>query len=118
MKLKDAIICDVRKEGVWDELIELLYKIPPLKKYEGKKVPLEKLESLMLIFYEKYGVKLQYIMFSPQKTKAGENESYYSCSLKGKDDHTWLGTVYGKTIYECYVKMVLLSYGYVKKQKK
>lgn len=112
MKLKDALICDVRTKGVWDELHELLFKVPPLKKYgPNGPIPLEKLEKLMWVFNEKYGIQLQYIMTVPQK---GMDGFYYSCSLKTNHNNTWIGTVYGITIYECFVKMVLLSYGYIK----
>ena len=120
MKLKDAIIADVRKEGVWEELHELLFKIPPLKKYGPVgDIPLEKLEKLMWVFYEKYGIQMQYIMFVPQKAIKDNKKidtCYYSCSIKNKHDNSWIGSVQGLTIYECYVKMVLLSYGYIKKQ--
>lgn len=122
MKLKDALISDVRKEGVWEELHEMLFKIPPLKKYGPVgNVPLEKLEKLMWMFNEKYGVQMQYIMLIPQKAPRGSNELdgyFYSCSVKNNHDQSWIGTVYGRTIYECYVKMVLLSYGYIKSKQK
>lgn len=121
MKLKDALISDVRKEGVWEALHELLFKIPPLKKYEPDgEIPLEKLEKLMWLFDEKHGVQLQYIMAIPQKASRNSNkmyECYYSCSIKNKHNQSWVGTVQGLTIYECYVKMVLLSYGYIRSKK-
>lgn len=118
MKLKEALISDVRKEGVWEELHNLLCKIPPLKKYSSdNRVPIEKLEKLMWLFDEKYGVRMQYIMLIPQKSLRGNHkvdEYFYSCSIKNKHDQSWVGTVHGQTIYECYVKMVLLSYGHIK----
>lgn len=119
MKLKEAIICDVRKEGVWEELHTLLFKIPPLKKYGPVgNVPLESLEKLMRLFDEKYGVRMQYIMNVPQKTSKNTNLPYYSCSVKSKHTNEWIGSVNGLTIYECFVKMVLLSYGFIKSQEK
>lgn len=117
MKLKEAINADTRKEGVWEGLHELLFKIPPLKKYEQSgSVPLEKLEKLMKLFSEKHGVQIQYIMCFPQESKDDKVVFSYSCSIKERHTHEWLGTVYGLTIYECFVKMVLFSYGYIKKK--
>ena len=121
MKLKEALIADVRKEGVWDELHEWLFKIPPLKKYEEDGViPIDALEKCMRIFEEKYGIQLQYIMNIPQAASKRQNEVgfYYSCSLKEKTAKNWIGTVYALTIYEAIVKMVLLSYGHIKSKQK
>lgn len=119
MNLKEALIADVRKEGVWEELHELLFKIPPLKKYGPVgKVPLESLEKMMQMFNDKYGIQLQYIMAFPQLVEKNKEMFSYSCSIKEKDTHQWIGTVYGLTIYECFVKMVLLSYGHAKKKQK
>ena len=117
MKLKDAIIADVRQEGVWEALHSLLFKIPPLKKYgpEGD-VPLEVLEKVMRVFDEKHGIRLQYIMPIPQKSTKDKPKFYYSCSLKSTRTNNWIGTIYGLTLHECFVKMVLLSYGHIKKQ--
>ena len=117
MKLKEAIIADTRRDGVWDELHALLFKIPPLQKYESNgKIPLDKLEKLMRVFHIKHGVQMQYIMCNPQQDKDGETIVSYSCSLKESGTHKWIGTIYALTIYECFVKMVLLSYGYIKKR--
>lgn len=121
MKLKDALICDVRKDGAWDGLNELLFKIKPLAKYEEVgEVPLESLEHLLEVFYEKYGVQLQYIMPTHQKLAEDSDEvkHYYSCSLKDRYTHKWIGSINGITIYECYVKVVLLAYGYIKSKQK
>lgn len=121
MKLKDALICDVRKEGAWDGLNDLLFQIKPLSKYkDAGHVPLDKLEQLLKVFYDKYGVQLQYIMPIHQKLAEDSDEvkHYYSCSLKDRHDHKWIGSVSGITIYECYVKVVLLAYGYIKANQK
>ena len=110
MKLKEALYSDIRKEGVAEELHALLCKIPPLKKYEdSKKIPIEVLEKLLRKFEEKYDVRLQYIMPTYQKET---NSHYYSCSVKTDSTHDWIGTVHGITIYECFVKLVLMCYGY------
>lgn len=117
MKLKDALIADVRKEGVWEGIHELLFKIPPLKKYgPAGDIPLEALEKVMRVFDTKYGVQMQYIMNIPQKNIQKEDIFHYSCSIKNKHTNQWIGTVHGLSIYECFAKMVLLSYGYIKKQ--
>lgn len=119
MKLKDAIISDVRKEGVWEELHRLLFKIPPLKKYGPVgNVPIEALEKVMQVFEIKYNVQMQYIMWVPQKKLDDFSMFHYTCSLKNNSTNEWIGSVYAMSIYECFVKMVLLSYGFIKSKQK
>ena len=118
MKLKEALVCDTRKEGSWEGINALLFKIPPLKKYESEgEVPLEALEKMLWVFAQKYNAQFQYMMPVIKKLEDKESINYYSCSFKTRD-HQWIGTVHGVTLHECFAKGVLMCYGHIKRNEK
>lgn len=115
MKVKEALISDYRKEEVKSFIQEKLKQIPVFKEISpGEDVPIDLLEVLIWKLSDKYGVTMQYIMPSHQRY----GKRYYTCSFKTSDDHKWIGTVSGLSIYEIYAKGALMLYSYTRKQSK
>lgn len=111
-KLKEIINGDFRKDGMvedtqtWLRRIKILDKVTP----EGEDVSINSLDKVLTRMLSKNIVVMQWITLT---LIDGENP-WYSVSFKLKEDHSWLGSIYGITIYEVYCKAVLFCFAKIK----
>lgn len=110
MTTEQVLGLDMRDEGSKEKLQMVLKKIKPFSKEDGE-VRLELIEKFLLKVCRKYVIKIQYIMPSMLS-----DTMYYSLSVKRDDTNEWLGSVYGKTIYEVLAKAAIMLYSKVKKE--
>lgn len=110
MKTEELLYLDCRDPESMKMLQKALKKIGPLAKCEDENVPLELIERAIDAMCRKYKITTQYIMFSRQ---AGE-VSTYTVSIRRDDDYSYAGSVYGKTVYELFVKTAIKLFAEVK----
>lgn len=112
--LKQVIEGDFRYEGTSEDAQQYLKKIKYISKHvedaDGD-VPLELLEKLFIMLQKKYPITMQWINL----TLLDDEKPWYTLSIKHSETHEWLKTVYGMTIYEVFVKIVLFTYAYTRK---
>lgn len=90
----------------------VLKSIGPFKKFkEDEDVPLEFIEQFIFQMTKRYMFKPQWITFA-YSNKEG---TYYSLAMIEQYHAKWLGTVYGRSIYELLVKFVLKTFYEIKK---
>lgn len=100
---------DFNKEENVDIMQKVLKKIKPFSKIEGK-VEIEMLERFIQKMSKKYHIMIQWIT----PTFTDKIDIMYSASFKRTDNHSWLGNVYGKSIYELYTKIAVKMYTDIK----
>ena len=114
MKTNDLLNLDCREEKSKRIIQKALKIIKPLAKYSDEQIiPLEKIEKAINIMTNKYAMCIQWI--TPSKCE--EKYMLYSLSIKNDDDYSWVGTVYGVTIYEVFAKCAILMYATIKGKK-
>lgn len=88
-----------------------LRNIKPFKKYgkTGEPVPFEMLEKYIELVTRRYEMKIQWISLEAIK---GESK-WWHCDMKTTDLHTWLGPVYGESMYELFCKISLKMYSHI-----
>lgn len=92
-----------------------LRKIKPLSKFEGveENIPLELVEKVIHTIVSKYHVGIQWIS---HESRLNIPEVYWSVSIKTTDDHKWLGSIQGATMYELLAKTAIKLYVLVKNE--
>lgn len=114
MKKQNDLILELVEYKKYDNDKELfqetIKKIKPFRKIDGD-VPLELLEMFIHKMSKKYLFRPQWINFS-----LGDDK-YYSLSFVETEKHDWIGTVYGATIYELFLKSVLKIFNDIKNNK-
>ena len=102
-KNEDTIIEYDCSEGKFKkQLHDRVCKLKPFYKYADREVPIEDLERFVRAISNKHNVIPQWVfmdMFASKKAIV------YSCSVMRKDNHEWLGTVYGSTLHELFSKL-------------
>lgn len=109
----DAIlILDCRKEENKVIIQKALRKIKPLQKFEDveEDIPLEMIEKVINVIIGKYCVCIQWISHHKHPLITEDTSMWWSCSLKTDDDHKWLGSFYGATMYELLAKCAIKLY--------
>lgn len=115
MKTEDIMYIDYRKEENKEIIQKALRKIKAFSKFEeGTEVPLEELEKGVFYLASKYKLEPQWITMG---FKACDKNILYSASLKTSDTYKWLGSVYGKCLYELFAKLVIKMYSEIKVNK-
>jgi hypothetical protein len=106
------LMLDCRKEENKAIIQKALRKIKPLMKYEEveEDIPLEMIEKVINVITGKYCVCIQWISHQKQPLFTNDNSVWWSCSCKTDDDHKWIGTWYGATMYELLAKTALRLY--------
>lgn len=113
MKTEEILNLDCRKKENEIKIQKVLRKIKPLSRYSNEDViPLEALEKLLMVFNRKYNVYLQWIT-----VMYDEKTPIYKGSIKTTDNHVWLGSAYGVTIYELFAKLCIKIYSDIKSKK-
>lgn len=112
MKTEDILNLDFRKEESKEIIQKVLRKIKPLSKYsdECNDIPLEAIEKLIRVLYQKYEITPQWMMISLNEPE----NSFYSIAVKTTTNHEWLGTVYGMCLYEVFAKLAIKMYSEIK----
>lgn len=103
-KIEKVLNADYRTEAGRKMVQDVLHKFKPFVKYEGRDVPLDKLEKFASIITSKYNIRPQWVVIDAD---AADKTYVYSCSLVSRDTRDWLGTVYGSTLYELFAKVVI-----------
>lgn len=112
MKTDEILNLDYRKEETKEIIQKVLRKIKPLSKYsdEYESIPLEAIEKLIRVLYQKYEITPQWMTMSLHESAV----SVYSIGVKTTTDHRWLGTVYGMCLYEVFAKLAIKMYSEIK----
>lgn len=127
MKTEDILNIDCRKEEGFYEIQKFLLKIPQLnKKYEkllsGEKelwkengIPVDVLERMLHMLCIKKGYQVMNIQ--PFYGKKHDEFVFYTSSAKRIEDHTWIGNVYGVSLYESVAKLIIMIYADIRNPK-
>ena len=100
---ENAIIdCDCSEGERKRQLHDRVCKLKPFHKYAKQNVPIEDLEKYVKAISNKYNVVPQWVFMD---MFANKKAVIYSCSVMRKDNHEWLGTVYGSTLHELFSKL-------------
>lgn len=102
----------INPEG--NEIIQkALRKIKPLSKYEDVKedIPLELVEKVIHTIVSKYNIGVQWIN---HESRMMIPEVYWSVSIKTTDNHKWVCSIQGATMYELLAKTAIKMYIMVK----
>ena len=114
MKTEQILNLDYRKEESQEIIQKVLRKIKPLSKYSDESnIPIEAIEKLVRVLVQKYEITPQWMSMSYFEPILG----IYSIGVKTATEHTWLGTVYGKCLYEVFAKLAIKMYSEVKSGK-
>lgn len=127
MKTCDILSIDCRKEEGFYSLQKYVRKIPPLKKkYEGLEssektswnmngVPIDVLEKVLHQYCIRKGYQVMNIQ--PFYGKNHDEFVFYTSSAKRKKGNVWIGNVYGISLYEIVVKLIIMIYADTKNPK-
>lgn len=112
MKTEDILNLDYREQESKEIIQKVLKKIKPLSKYsdEYTEIPLEAIEKLIRVLFQKYEITPQWMTMSLHETAV----NVYSIGVKTTTEHKWLGTVYGMCLYEVFAKLAIKMYSEVK----
>lgn len=112
MKTEEILNLDYRKEETKEIIQKVLRKIKPLSKFsdEYDEIPLEAIEKLIRVLFQKYEITPQWMTMSLHETAV----NVYSIGVKTTTDHKWLGTVYGMCLYEVFAKLAIKMYSEIK----
>ena len=112
MKTEEILSLDYREQESKEIIQKVLRKIKPLSRYseEDEDVPLEAIEKLIRVLFQKYEITPQWMTMSLHETVV----SVYSIGVKTTTDHRWLGNVYGMCLYEVFAKLAIKMYSEIK----
>lgn len=112
MKTEQILRLDYREEESKEIIQKVLRKIKPLSKYSDEygDIPLEAIEKLIRVLYQKYEITPQWMSMSLNEPIV----NIYSIGIKTTTDHKWLGTVYGMCLYETFAKLAIKMYSEIK----
>lgn len=128
MKTEDILNLDCNKEKNRDILSDYLWKIKPLEKYFAKNGYIKRcalgykelllLEEFLQQLCIRYDYRHQGFNSYIETTDSGSKSKFvfYSCSILNPA-RVWIGTVYGRTLWEIVVKTVIKIYADIKKEK-
>jgi len=102
--LEDMLYADCKNERKMNYLLNYVGNIKWLKK-NNLEVTLENLEALYLKLKEKYPVMIAYVMSS--------NINSWVCMLKTKDTHQHVNTLYAQSMFEVFLKAIIVIDAYV-----
>ena len=113
-------ICDkdLNKDEKWMTRAQVMLKnIRPLKEnIDGnKKIPIEALEKVMKLMVKKYRMSIGHVLVITGIK--GEMSYHAGMSTSNLSKNVWLFTIHADTIYETYVKLVLMSFVAIKQHK-
>lgn len=92
---------NAKYEGNSDTFQNILKRIKPFKSIKGD-IKLKTLERFVFEMTKRYDFRPQWITFTSSTDK-----QHYTLALVRDSDNKWLGTVYGESIYELFVKFSL-----------
>lgn len=111
MTTENILNLDYRKEETKEIIQKVLRKIKPLSKYSDEcDIPLEAIEKLIRVLFQKYEITPQWMTMSLHESAV----NVYSIGVKTTTEHKWLGTVYGMCLYEVFAKLAIKMYSEIK----
>lgn len=117
MKTDDVLNLDCTKDENKKKLNRFLYNIKPIVKQMGedktKQIPLSVLEKTLHNISIKYGYRNQGVNDYYEK----QEFKFYTVSIVKKADNSWIGNIYGKTLWETVAKQIIKIYADVLKER-
>ena len=118
MKTDDVLNLDCTNEENKKKLNKFLYNVKPIAKQMGsdktKQVSIKVLEKALHGICIKYKYSLQHIMPYYEENKF---KFYIASVMNVKETRTWIGNVYGVTIWEVLAKTIIKVYSEILKEK-
>lgn len=118
MKTDDVLNLDCTSEENKKKLNKFLYNVKPIAKQMGsdktKQVSIKVLEQTLHGICIKYKYSLQHIMPYYEENKF---KFYIASVMNIKETRTWIGNVYGITIWEVLAKTIIKVYSEILKEK-
>jgi len=114
MKVKEILNMDYSNPQDKDIMQKKLRGIKPFRDIPvNVEIPLNKLEKYVGLVQRKYALQIDYIcpVFVP------DEENVYSVTVRNTASNEYLTYIYGKTIYEVFVKISILYYALTKGDK-
>ena len=111
MKVKEILSMNYSVPQDKDVMQKKLRGIKPFRDVPvNVEIPLEKLEKYIGLVQRKYALQVDYIcpVFIP------EEDNLYSVTVRNTASNEYLTYIYGKTIYEVFVKISILYYALTK----
>ena len=111
MKVKEILSLNYSSPENKDIMQKKLRGIKPFRDIPvNVEIPLEKLEKYIGLVQRKYALQVDYIcpVFIP------EEDNLYSVTIRNTTSNEYLTYIYGKTIYEVFVKISILYYALTK----
>ena len=124
MKTEEILNLDCTKNENVEKLNKVLWKVKPIAKLLQKNnytksdiIPLELLEQAMHGIMLRYNYRTQGIQTYYEEKDGKQTFVFYDVRvLKVRDTRDWIGTVYGKTLWECTAKTIIKVYGDIRKE--
>lgn len=122
MKTEDILNLDCTKQENIKTLNNFLWKVKPVAKMLEKQnytkteiAPLEILEKAMQGICIRYDYRTQsFLPYYEQLNETRKFVFYSCCCIKVREKHDWIGTVYGKTLWELVAKIIVKLYADIK----
>lgn len=105
----ERLIDHTKYEADSETFQKKLKEMKPFQNIKGN-VSIDNLERFVFEISKRYMIKPQWITFS-----GTEEEKFYSVALVNKENHDHVGTIYGDSIYELFVKLALSMFHEIKK---
>lgn len=112
MKTSDILQLDCREEANRKIIQKVLRRVKPLSKCpETEDIPIDKIERLIKLLCEKYGVRLGYMF---PDVKAGKTEIIWRMEIYLSEMNKI--SVFGCSVYECLAKSAIAIYSRTRKE--
>ena len=114
MKVKDILNMDYSNPQHRDIMQKKLRGIKPFREIPvNEEIQLEKLEKYIGLVQRKYALQVDNIFL----VAVPEEPNVYSVTVRNTASNKHLSIIYGRTIYEVYVKISILYYALTKSEK-
>ena len=111
MKVKEILNMDYSNPQDKDIMQKKLRGIKPFREIPvNVEIPLEKLEKYVGLVQRKYALQIDYIC----PTYVPEESNIYSATIRNTASNEYYTYIYGRTIYEVFVKISILYYALTK----
>lgn len=109
MTTEQVLYTDCRTKEGKEQLQNILYKLPPYKRYADKKtkIPLEALEKLIYEITDTYAITVQWFHYS---SAIEEDRRYWSAPIKENISHKMIVNITSCSLYELTAKLSFALY--------
>lgn len=114
MTTEELLNLDFREQRNRDKLLKALKIIPPLSKIPDDELEPCHLEKALHIMCNKYGIFVRI----QQDPVSGDKCDIWHCIIYNRKDLSTLGSIYGISLFEVFIKTNIAAYSIVKKIKR